>query len=215
MKIRVKRNPIGKILAALGLSQSARPSAVPDSQSSLSDPTPELLLLSRNGWVPNNEHLPVLIYRGVIETLPGKRIVMVEDSFRSNWWMPQSRNSIYDFHHYHSTAHEAMGVATGEARVVLGGEGGAEVTLQAGDVVVLPTGTGHCKIDASPDFVVVGAYCPDVDWDICRRAPTTEAIERMRSMQIPTFDPVTGIEGSLTKLWSKPGPRLKSVSMAS
>ena len=206
MKIRVKRRHLARFLAALGFAQTANASTP-------SDPEPEILHLSRNGWVPNNEHLPVLIYRSVIDPIPKKRVVTVEDRFRSNWWMPQSRNGVYDFHHYHSTAHEVLGVAVGQIRLLLGGEGGVDVTLRVGDVLVLPVGTGHCKIDASDDVMVVGAYPQDMEWDICKTAPTVEAIERMRSMKIPTFDPVTGSGGRLTQLWSKPGP--KAVARAS
>jgi uncharacterized protein YjlB len=192
----------------MGFGRTGKPSTPSGSQ-------PETLHLARNEWVPNNEHLPVLIYRGAIEPIPRRRVATVEDTFRSNWWMPQSRNGTYDFHHYHSTAHEVLGVAIGEVRLMLGGEGGVEVTLRAGDVLVLPVGTGHCQIGASDDVMVVGAYPLDTEWDICRTAPTHEAIERIRSMEIPAFDPVSGTGGILTKLWSKPGPRLKSVARAS
>jgi uncharacterized protein YjlB len=144
--------------------------------------------------VPNNDRLPVLIYRAAIRPVPNHRVATFEDRFRENWWLPQSRNSIYDFHHYHSTAHEVMGFAIGEARLVLGGEGGHEVTLRTGDVAVLPAGTGHCKIDASPDLMVIG----------CKSAPTPEVAERMRQLKVPNFDPVSGSEGPLPKLWPKP-----------
>jgi uncharacterized protein YjlB len=162
---------------------------------------PEVLLLKRNGWVPNNEALPVLLWRGVMG--PGQANAM-EALFRKSGWTPEWRNGVYPFHHYHSTAHEVLGFAAGEARLLLGGPapGGKEVTVRAGDVAMLPCGTGHCRVSASADFLVIGAYALAQRWDLCREGPDEAAVERMRRLPFPAMDPV-GSE--LGRVWRYPG----------
>ena len=198
----MNRRRFAATLAAIGFIRAGKLFAEPEDGSAVRENAEaETIQLSRNGWVPNNEDLPVLLYREAI--VPGHRrsTDTFEAAFQRNGWPPEWRSGIYDFHHYHSTAHEVLGFAAGWGKLMLGGEAGQVVTVHAGDVAVLPTGTGHREIEASPDFLVVGAYPPNQEWDLCRSAPSPEAIARMRRLHFPAWDPVTGKNGSLPRLW--------------
>jgi uncharacterized protein YjlB len=69
-----------------------------------------------DGSIPNSE-LMLLIYRGVDEV--GGDAAGCESLFDRNRWWRFWRDGIYSFHHFHSTAHEALGWS--RAAVVLGG----------------------------------------------------------------------------------------------
>lgn len=152
----------------------------------------EKLLLLRNDWAPNNGKHPVLVYRQALkdEGLPAPS--GTQRLFDKNAWPTQWVDGIYDYHHYHSNAHEVLGVIQGAARVMLGGPGGRELSLHSGDVLVLPAGTGHCNLASSDDFLVVGGYPQGQQPDLCRAAPTPEQQRAIERTPYPHRDPVFG-----------------------
>lgn len=161
----------------------------------------EQFILHQNDWVPNNERLPVIVYRGAVKAEGKQAAEQFERLFADHGWPPQWRGSVYDYHHFHSTAHEALGVATGFGTLLLGGPDGREIEVRAGDAVVLPVGTGHRRLEVSDDFMVVGAYPQGQDWDICCEAPSDEAKKRMRALPVPAADPILGQDGPLRQSW--------------
>lgn len=162
----------------------------------------ETMLLEPNGWMPNNRHLPLLHYRRVLPAdVSPDLATALEALFARHGWPPSWRDGIYRIHHYHSTAHEVLGIAAGTARVMLGGPDGVEVGAAAGDVLLLPAGTGHCLLSASRDLLVIGAYPRGQDPDLCRSAPSEAMTARMAALPFPASDPVGGENGPLRREW--------------
>ena len=118
-------------------------------------------LFADDGVFPNSR-LPVLIYRAALSGPPAAaRVVQpagFEELFERNGWSSSWRNGLYSVHHYHSTAHEVLGIFQGWVTARLGGPRGQAVKLETGDVVIIPAGVAHKNEGASADFRVVGAY---------------------------------------------------------
>lgn len=110
-----------------------------------------------DGTYPNNV-LPLVLLQEAIQASGDIDPSTVEKIFYENNWVNSWRNGLYPFHHYHSTAHEALGIYSGWVKAQFGGPGGKIVTVKAGDVVIIPAGVAHKNIDQSADFKVVGAY---------------------------------------------------------
>ncbi|SAL53135.1 Cupin domain protein [Caballeronia sordidicola] len=161
----------------------------------------EALRLAPREWVPNNSRLPVLIYRRALDPSTKDLGKAFEALFTRNEWPPQWRDSIFDYHHFHSTAHEALAVISGKGNVIIGGPGGDVISFEAGDVVLLPAGTGHCLQSTEGRFQVVGAYPEGQQWDIRRDALSKEEIAAMEALPFPRSDPVSGSEGPLLDQW--------------
>ncbi|CAM3899815.1 cupin domain-containing protein [Pseudomonas wadenswilerensis] len=164
---------------------------------------PRFLYFTDDGTTPNSR-LPVLLYH-----LPMKKEAdnagFFETLFARNRWTPLWRAGIFDYQHYHSNAHEALGVAQGNARVILGGPSGLTLGIGRGDVLVLPAGTGHCCLESSEDFLVVGAYPQGQEaYDIQRPASSNHGPSKARIARVamPDGDPVTGRAGMLNSAWS-------------
>ena len=77
--------------------------------------SPQVVLhpLKDDGIYPNNEKLPLLAYKGALKPSDHNPAAIFESLFEANRWAGSWRNGVYGFHHYHSTAHEALGIYSG------------------------------------------------------------------------------------------------------
>jgi uncharacterized protein YjlB len=169
------------------------------------DLKPLTFVFADDGLVPNNP-LPFVVYKGAIDVANDQPERTIERLFDANGWGDMWRDGIYDYLHYHSTVHEALGIARGHARVRFGGDAGKELEVSAGDVAILPAGTGHQCLSASADFSVVGAYPPGAKMQVTRPTPDNhrKALKAIPQVKLPKTDPVTGEDGPLVRLWNRP-----------
>jgi uncharacterized protein YjlB len=168
---------------------------------------PHAVAFRDDGSIPNNPRLPFVHYRSPVRLPEGADpAAMFEELFKRNGWKDSWRNGIYDYAHYHSRTHEVLGVARGNARVRFGGNKGRVFKLRAGDVAILPAGTGHQCLSASEDLLVVGAYPPSGKYDECTGSPIEHrhAVPSIRKVRLPKKDPVYGADGPLIELWRVP-----------
>jgi uncharacterized protein YjlB len=156
-----------------------------------------------DGVIPNHPKWPLVVYRGAVRLRDDLDPAAVcEEIFESNGWGDSWRDGIYDYVHYHSRIHEVLGIARGEGRVQFGGRRGRTLRLKAGDVAVLPAGTGHQCLFASKEFLVVGAYPPSGKYDECTGSEDHKrALSSIPKVGRPRKDPVYGIRGPLLKAW--------------
>lgn len=168
------------------------------------DIEPLAFVFEDDGLVPNNP-LPFLVYKTAIVVTGGHPERTIEGLFAANGWGAMWRNGVYDYLHYHATVHEALGVARGRARVRFGGDAGKEFAIEAGDVAILPAGTGHQCLSASRDFCVVGAYPPGPAMQITWPTPENhaKALNTIPQVKLPNTDPVLGEHGGLVRLWQR------------
>jgi len=160
---------------------------------------PDTFVFADDGAIPNSK-LPLLVYR---QAVPADAAA-IERIFTANRWPAAWRAPVHPFQHFHSDAHEVLGVAEGESRVQFGGPNGQVLTVRAGDVVVVPAGVGHCRQSQSDGLVIVGAY-PDnsTHHDLRRGNPAehAEVVHNVGAVPLPLADPVNGADGPLPRIW--------------
>jgi uncharacterized protein YjlB len=142
--------------------------------------------------IPNHPRFPVLMYHGVdVPDAAAARALFARHGWRGAWV-----DGVFDFHHFHSTSHEVLAVVAGSATLALGGPQGSSFPVAAGDVLVLPAGTGHRRLSSAGGFTVVGAYpAGQEDYDLLRGDDPSEveaARERIAALPAPDEDPVGG-----------------------
>lgn len=162
---------------------------------------PIQLKFKDDGKIPNSP-LPLLIYKNVFSEEKAAKD-FIRSHFQSHNWRNAWDNGIYDYHHYHSTTHEVLGIYSGYATLQFGGEDGEQISIEEGDVVIIPAGVGHKKISASDDFAVIGAYPNGMDYDIKKgdSGERPEADENLSKVPMPENDPVYGKTEGLIALW--------------
>lgn len=163
------------------------------------------------GSFPNHPTLPVLVYRHAAPADaadPAQIAAWFEREWPRHGWRAAWRYGVYPFPHYHTTAHEILGVYRGHATLRLGHTAGVTVEAEPGDVIVLPAGTAHQNLGSTADFHVVGGYPEGQDADLLRGAPGDRpaADERIARVPLPPADPLFGAAGPLVREWKIGGP---------
>ncbi|WP_075293150.1 cupin [Pararhizobium arenae] len=147
-------------------------------------------------WVPNNQRLPVLHYKVDLSDGKSFEALFVKDGWSGIW-----TDGVFDFQHYHTGAHEVLGVRSGSATLLIGGPDGRKFMVAKGGCLILPAGTGHKNLGSSSKFEVVGAYPPGQHADIQRSAANNEMLSAIKALPLPQTDPVLGAAGALVKEW--------------
>ena len=163
---------------------------------------PELLFFHDDGQTPNS-HYPVLIYRNAFAARHNEGAVLLEKRFAGNGWSNFCRSGISVYDHYHSAAHEVVGIYDGETELQLGGERGNRVAVSAGDIIILPAGTSYKNLRGENDVRVVGAYDQSGEYDLLNGTvnDNPDSIKNIHSVPFPEADPVTGAGYGLCTIW--------------
>jgi uncharacterized protein YjlB len=138
----------------------------------------------------------VLIFRSVLAPGARNKANTFRERFRKSQWTGLWTDTIFDYTHFHSNAHEALGIAEGKVTVRLGGDSGRIFRLKAGDMLVLPAGVGHRRIGDDSGLKVIGAYPRgQSDFDMKREGHARP------NAPLPRTDPFYGEGGPVVRIW--------------
>lgn len=160
-------------------------------------------LLSEDGPFPNNGLLPLLHYSKAFQIPLENESELIRELLETNGWTNTWVDSIYEEHHYHSNTHEVLICLRGSARVQFGGPNGVALTFEEGDVVIIPAGVAHMKLEDADNFSCLGAY-PDgrqYDMNYGKEGERPGADENIKAVPLPQNDPLYGNDGPLVKNW--------------
>ncbi|HUR10890.1 MAG TPA: cupin domain-containing protein [Flavitalea sp.] len=160
--------------------------------------------IPENRQFPNNPNLPVILYKSAFSTEQPDLEKVIEERFRENKWVDAWTDGIYEYHHYHSTAHEVLAVLNGNIALELGGPNGLKFHLTAGDVIVLPAGVAHKNLENSKNFLCMGAYPKGQKYDLLygKAGERPVADKNIQQVPLPERDPLFGEDGKLIQAWN-------------
>jgi uncharacterized protein YjlB len=163
---------------------------------------PQQYFLNDNGIFPNNI-LPVLYYPNALRLPSLFSSRYAKNIFEKNGWSNTWRNGIYTYHHYHSVTHEAMAIIRGKTRIQLGGDDGVELTVQKGDVLIIPAGVAHKNLGNEKDAIAIGGYPRGKDYDMNYGKPGERpgTDNKIKKLSVPSTDPLLGKANGVPKIW--------------
>jgi len=156
-----------------------------------------------NDGIFPNSILPVLYYPNGLQLPLLFSAMHVKNIFEKNDWGNNWRSGIYTYHHYHSITHEAMAIIKGKTILQLGGDNGIELTVQKGDVLVIPAGIAHKNLGNEKDVIAIGGYPGGRNYDMNYgnpgERPTTDS--NIKKLPVPSTDPLLGNANGVPKIW--------------
>lgn len=160
-------------------------------------------LLADDGRFPNNERLPVLVYKGAVKLPWLMPLYQVKKWLKQNHWYNFWKAGVFTFHHYHSNTHELLLVYKGSSSLQFGGENGVSIEVEKGDLIVIPAGVAHKNLGAESSIKCLGAYPNGKTYDMNYGNPgeRPRADNLIPHVMIPEHDPLFGKNGLLLKYW--------------
>jgi uncharacterized protein YjlB len=158
--------------------------------------------VSDNRAFPGSQ-LPVLHYKKVLNMpffLPG---LFIRRLFARNNWRNFWRSGVLDYNHYHSVTHEVLAIIRGKAKILLGGNHGKTITVEKGDVLIIPAGVAHRNLNGDKTLVCIGAYPNGKEYDMKygRVGERPAADKNIEKVPLPPRDPVFGVRGGIKNYW--------------
>jgi uncharacterized protein YjlB len=159
-----------------------------------------------DGTFPNS-HLPVIFYKAVLKLPLFFPALYIKKLFRKNNWKNSWKSGIFEYQHYHSVTHEVMGVYKGKTTLLIGGEKGHKITIEKGDVLIIPAGVAHKNLKKENAVKCVGAYPNGKKYDMNygREGERPKTDENIKEVKMPGKDPVFGKDEGIVNIWKWTG----------